>query len=250
MFWILYRIFNLVWIVSLIKKIANHHPRKTLDIAWLFVGSLLLIGCNGTIGIEQNTAANEQNIATISSNINIKNNFTQGFTFQKEDGTVDFYIRPRSNGIKLERAQGGTLANLIVDFQGKINLQTAAGSVLGRALGKDNYWHLEDGEETKILYILSQNTDGSYKLESGKKREIYRIVPAENNGWEIYTAEQEFIYKASTKNNKNILQDANGRTILTVDADFPLLAMACYGFEILDRSQQSGLAYAIGLTSK
>lgn len=248
MFLSLNQILNLEKRVLSVKTNTFSLIQKTIHNSLTFLCLLFLISCsNTTKGVKNATGGADS--ATMESNFDLQNNLTKSFTFQREDGTTNFYIRPRSNGVKLERGQGGTIVNLLIDFRKELSIETPAGLILGHILSHDNYWKIEDGEETKILYLLRQETDGNYILESGDNRELYRIKQ-QDYGLEILTPQQESIYKVTSENNKNILQNASGKIILMTDADYPLLAMACYGFEILDRNQQSGLSYAIILSGK
>ncbi|MCC0176496.1 hypothetical protein I4641_05825 [Waterburya agarophytonicola K14] len=204
-----------------------------------------LIGCGESI-----SSANDEFLPdnkNIVSNSNIfQNSLTEKLIFKRENGSEDFSFIPKSNGIKLEGIQGETIVNLTVDINRKIQIQTSAGSILSHVLIRDNSWTIEDGEETEELYTLQQQTNGDYKLESGDNTAIYQIKKRDY-GLEIETPDQKSLYKVKHQDNKQILQDINNKTVLETKSDFPLLAIACYGFEVLDEAEQTGLAYAISL---
>ena len=207
---------------------------------------LFLISCGSSISTAENKPIKTDFVTTISNTVIIKNNLVEKVKFQKGNDIEIFSLRPKASGIKLEGAQGQAISNLTVDTNGKIKIETSAGSVLGYVSGNNSYWKLEDAEEISDLYILRKQADGDYQLESANPQQIYSIKSREY-GFEIETPKNKSLYQVKREKDRLILQDADGNIVLKTKSNLPLLAIACYGFDVLDRSQQTALAYAVSL---
>ncbi|MEM8720529.1 MAG: hypothetical protein AAGE84_14695 [Cyanobacteria bacterium P01_G01_bin.39] len=193
----------------------------------------------------------QSEVATKTPIINriTQNNLASKVKFKLENGEEAFSLKPKENGIKIEDADGSEIARLTVDEQRKIKIKNAADKTLGYVVSKDKYWKIENSAQTEELYILRQQADGDYKLETEGNRQIYRIK-RRDYGWEIETPQKESLYKVKAKENKIVLRDKNEATVIKTKSDIPLLAVACFGFDILTQKQQSALAYAIALAGE
>ena len=210
---------------------------------------LSLVSCANSISTAENEPLANDYITTISNKIVIKNNLKEKVKFQKGNDSRAFSLRPQDNGIKLEGAKGQPLSTLTVDAKGKITIATSAGSILGHVSGNSNYWQLKDGEETKVLYFLRKQADGNYQLESTQDRPIYSIN-SRNDGFEIKTTKGESIYQVKVEDDRTILLDRDNNIILKTQSSLSPIAVACYGFSVLNRHQQTALAYAVSLMEK
>ena len=210
---------------------------------------LSLVSCANSISTAEDEPLANDYVTTISNKIVIKNNLKEKVKFQKGNDSRAFSLRPQNNGIKLEGAQGQARSILTVDAKGKITIATSAGSILGHVSGNSNYWQLKDGEETKVLYFLRKQADGNYQLESTNDRLIYNIK-SRDDGFEIETMKGESIYQVKVEDEQTILLDRDNNIILKTQSSLSPLAVACYGFTVLDRHQQTAFAYAVSLMEK
>lgn len=201
-------------------------------------------------------------ISTVTSNNNLKNseiiqqhniiaqnNITTKIKFKKSDGTEAFSLKPKHDGIKIEDSNNLEIARLTVDSNRKIKIKNPSDIPLGYVVSRSNSWKLKNANQTETLFILRKQTDGDYKLESEKDEAIYRIK-RRNYGFEIETPQKQSLYKVKTKNNKLVLRDRNDNTVIQTSSDFPVIAMACLGFDALSQEQQIALAYALILAGE
>jgi hypothetical protein len=207
---------------------------------------LSLFGCKGSISKAENEPFVNDLATMVSDKVVVKNNLPEKIKFTKANNSETFFLKPKENGLKLEGIEGEAISNLTLDIHGKIQIETTTGLILGHVLSRDNYWKLEDAEQTQALYALSQEPDGDYSLKSPDNQEIYR-VESRDYGFEVKNAQDKSVYTIKVKDNKAVLQDTNEHTVLETTSEFPLLAVACYGFDVLDQSQQTALAYAVSL---
>ncbi len=221
-------------------------PKQLLVSIFSLPLCLFLVSCASSISTAENEPLITDFVTTVSNKVVVKNNLVEKAKFQKGNDAEAFSLKPKDSGIKLEGSQGEAISNLTVDTNGKIKIETSAGFVLGYVSGNNSYWKLEDAEQISELYFLRKQAGGDYQLESANRQQIYSIKSREY-GFEIETPKNKSLYQVKTKNNSIILQDANGNTVLKTKSNLPLLAVACYGFNVLDRSQQTALAYAISL---
>jgi len=211
---------------------------------------VILSSCTTQTPVEEsNPAANNPPVQKVINSSPSVNNLTNKVKFKLENGNEAFSLKPKDNGIKVESADGSEIARLTVDEERKIKIKDAADTTLGYVVSKDKYWKIENPEQTKELYILRQQTDGDYKLETGSDRQIYRLK-RRDYGWEIETPQKESLYKVKTKDNKIVLRDKDEVTVIKTEANFSLLALACFGLDVLTQEQQSALAYAITLAGE
>lgn len=168
--------------------------------------------------------------------------------FKLDGGSEAFSLKPKADGAKLETPDGQELARLTVDKQ-KVKIKDASDRVLGYAIAKDGYWKLENAEQTEELFILRQQDDGDYKLETGADEAVYRIKKRDY-GWEIETPQKQSLYKVKDKEGKISLRDASDRNVLTTKSEVAPIAVACFGFDVLSREQQAALAYAVNLSGE
>ena len=212
---------------------------------------VILSSCTTQAPVEENSSAATSNPPSpeVIDSSPSANNLTNKVKFKLENGDEAFSLKPKDNGIKVESADGSEIARLTVDEERKIKIKDAADTTLGYVVSKDEYWKIENPEQTKELYILRQQSDGDYKLETDSDRQIYRLK-RRDYGWEIETPEKESLYKVKTKDNKIVLRDKDEITVIKTEADFSLLALACFGLDVLTQEQQSALAYAITLAGE
>ena len=219
----------------------------------LIFSLVILFGCSQTVVQKESPIANNTNSSaseTVSnSQSTSQNNLATKVKFKLENGNEAFSLKPKEDGIKVEDAGGKEIARLTIDEQGKIKIKNAADKPLGYVISQDTYWKIENSEQTKELYILRQQGDGDYKLETGNDSQVYRIK-RRDYGWEIETPQKESLYKVKVKDNKTVLRDKDEVTVIKTESDFPLLAVACFGFDVLSQEQQSALAYAVTLAGK
>ena len=210
---------------------------------------IFLLSCRQSTPVAENNPQPQPEIVNNSPPANkvaSHNHLTTKVKFKLENGDEAFSLKPKDNGIKVEGADGAEIARLTLDEKGKIKIKDAADTTLGYVVSKDKYWKLENPEQTKELYILRQQADGDYKLETGDESQVYRLK-RRDYGWEIETPQKESLYKIKAKKNKIVLRDKNDVTVIKTKSDLPLIAIACFGFDVLSQSQQSALAYAITL---
>ena len=176
-----------------------------------------------------------------------KNKKTQKVKFKRGDGSVAFYLQAKNNGAKMVDGNNEELAQLAVDPKQRVKMKNAAGEVIGYIVPGNGYWTIENPKQTREMYILRRQDDGDYKLEDGKSGAIYRIK-AHNYGLEIETPEKQSLYKIEVKDKKITLRDAEDKTVLSTESGFSAIAVACFGFEKLNKAQQAALAYAVNLS--
>ena len=217
----------------------------------LFFVLAILSSCKTQTPVAENKPANNNTPPPqqVVNNSPSANNLTSKVKFKLENGNEAFSLKPKENGIKVESADGSEIARLTVDEQNKIKIKNAADATLGYVVSKDKFWKIENPEHTKELYILRQQADGDYKLETEGDRQIYRIK-RRDYGWEIETPQKESLYKVKTKENKIVLRDKDDVMVIKTKSDFPLLAIACFGMDVMTQEQQSALAYAIVLAGE
>ena len=210
---------------------------------------LSLVSCSSSISTAENEPLINDYVATISNKVVIKDNLKEKVKFQKGNNLRAFALRPRENGLKLEGAQGQPISTLTVNADGKITIATSAGSILGHVSGNSNYWQLENGEQTKVLYFLRKQKGDNYQLESANNQQIYNIK-SRDYGFEIETPKSKSVYQVKVENNKTVLLDRDNNVILKTQANLSPLAVACYGLGVLDKHQQTAFAYAVSLMEK
>ena len=214
---------------------------------------VILSSCSQTVVQKESPIANNTNSSASETVSNYQstsqNNLATKVKFKLENGNEAFSLKPKEDGIKVEDAGGKEIARLTIDEQGKIKIKNAADKPLGYVISQDTYWKIENSEQTKELYILRQQGDGDYKLETGDDSQVYRIK-RRDYGWEIETPQKESLYKVKVKDNKTVLRDKDEVTVIKTESDFPLLAVACFGFDVLSQEQQSALAYAVTLAGE
>lgn len=220
---------------------------------------IFLSSCQTTVPVveEQNTnnQASQEFVAQAPSGETVsQNNLATKVKFKRANGEEAFSLKPKENGLKVEGANGLEIARLTRDEQGKIKIKDPDDVTLGYVISEDKHLKIKNPEQTKELYILRQQADGDYKLyakqyplkETASDRQIYRIK-RRNYGWEIETPQQESLYQVKNRDNKIVLRDQNEVSIISTKSDFSLLAVACFGLDVLTPGQQSALAYAIAL---
>ncbi|MDZ7958948.1 MAG: hypothetical protein RMY34_13880 [Aulosira sp. DedQUE10] len=167
--------------------------------------------------------------------------------FKTEGGTELFAMKPEADGAKLVDGKNQEIARIKADTSGKIKIKNASEKVLGYVVTAKGDWKLKDANQSQDLYILRRQNDGDYKLEDTAKKEIYRIK-ARNDGFEIETPDKNLVYQVKVKNGKISLRKAPSKTIFSTRSQLSPIAFTCFGFDVLTREQQAGLAYAVNLT--
>ncbi len=166
--------------------------------------------------------------------------------FKQGNGDEKFSLKLKPNGAKLVDNSDNELARLTTDNNQKIKIKDAADQVLGYVVTQENYWKVENAEQTEELYILRRQKDGDYKLEEGNDSPVYRIK-VRDYGYEIETPDKTSLYKVKLKAGKLSLRNATGDTVLSTKSPMSTIAIASFGFDVLTPPQQAALAYALNL---
>ena len=119
--------------------------------------------------------------------------------------------------------------------------------ILGYIIYEKSSWRLSNPEQNQESYILKLQSDGDYKLEDSAKKQIYQIK-AQAQGFEIQTPDKKLVYLVRVKENKISLRNADNNTIFSTKSELSPIAFTCFGFDVLTREQQAGLAYVVNLT--
>ncbi|PZD75267.1 hypothetical protein C1752_00120 [Acaryochloris thomasi RCC1774] len=164
--------------------------------------------------------------------------------FKQDGGQERFTLKYKPDGAKLEDAAGAEIARLNIDAAQKVKIKDPQDQVLGYVVPTTGAWKLENAEQSEELYILRQQDDGDYKLETGSDQPIYRIKKREY-GYEIESPDKQSLYKVKEKEGKISLRNAEDQTVLYSKDKTSPIAMACFGFEVLTPEQQAALAYAV-----
>ncbi|MGB7416619.1 MAG: hypothetical protein WA902_20620 [Thermosynechococcaceae cyanobacterium] len=226
---------------------TSHHHRHTLIIGLLFTSTLLLTSCSTTAQQDSPAppAARTSEVAPAAqSDGQAPTTAQKSVKFKQEGGNERFTLKYKADGAKLEDASGAELARLNVDADQKVKIKDAGDKVLGYIVPTAGAWKLENAEQSEALYILRKQADGDYKLETGKDQPVYRIKKRDY-GYEIESPDKKSLYKVKEKEGKISLRNAEEKTILYSKDKTSLIAMACFGFEVLSQEQQAALAYAV-----
>lgn len=212
--------------------------RASLTCVLLGFVTTAVIGCSAPSEPTQSTstvqtAPSEQAVAS-----------TETIKFKRDDGAEAFSFKAMPDGAKLVDAADKELARFNVDTQQKIKIKNAADQVLGYVVPEAGYWKIENAEQSQELYVLRQQDDGDFKLETGNNQPIYRIKKRDY-GFEIETPQKQSLYKVKVKEGKTSLRNAQDQTILSTRSAVRPEAIAAFGFDKLSREQQAALAYAV-----
>ncbi|OUL29597.1 hypothetical protein [Nostoc sp. 106C] len=203
-----------------------------------------IVSCGS--GKSGNDVSNNSSFQTLPAVNNIAANQDK-IQFKTEGGAELFAMKPEADGAKLVDGKNQELARIKAEKSGKIKIKNAAEKVLGYVVSEKSDWKLKDANQSQDLYILRRQNDGEYKLEDAAKKEIYRIQ-ARNDGFDIQTPEKNLVYQVKVKNGKTSLRKAPSKTIFSTKSQLSPIAFTCFGFDVLTREQQAGLAYAVNLT--
>ena len=166
---------------------------------------------------------------------------------KSEDGKPAFSLKSESDGAKLVDENDRELARLTVDSQQKVKIKDSADRAIGYIVTDAQSWKIKDASQNQELYVLQRQSDGDYKLKSGANQEIYRIKKREY-GFEIETPAKQSLYKIKSKDGKISLKNPSGKTVLYVKSGLTPIAIACFGFDALNREQKAALAYTVNLS--
>ncbi len=230
-------------------------PRKTLILNTLLMGLLLvpvllLNSCSTTDAPATNDSAvqSEQTQPEQTTSGETPSGETvavkESVKFKQDGGQERFTLKYKSDGAKLEEASGAEIARLKIDATQKVKIKDAQDTVLGYVVPTTGAWKLENAEQSEELYILRQQDDGDYKLETGGDQPIYRIKKRDY-GFEIESPEKQSLYKIKVKEGKTSLRNADDTTVLYSKDKVSPIAMAAFGFDVLKPEQQAALAYAV-----
>jgi hypothetical protein len=172
---------------------------------------------------------------------------TDKIKFKTEGGSDLFALKQQTDGAKLVDGNNQELARIKIDKPGKTKIKNATEKVLGYVLTEKGSWKLENPEQNKALYILKRQSNDDYKLLDSANKEIYHIL-AGNNGWKIETPDKKLVYEVKVKEGKISLKNPSATTIFSTKSGISPIAFACFGFDVLTREQQAGLAYVVNLT--
>jgi len=169
---------------------------------------------------------------------------TDKIKFKTEGGSDLFALKQQGYGAKLVDGKNQELAKIKTDKPGQLKIENSSDKVLGYVLTEKDFWKLKNPEQKQDLYILKKQSDGDYKLQDAAKKEIY-LIKAQDNGLEIQTPDKKLVYQVKVKEGKTSLRDADNKTIFSTKSEFSSIAFACFGFDVITREQQAGLAYAV-----
>jgi len=211
---------------------------RQIAIAILIISTSLLSACGGSNNAVTGTnSGNQSQVTEVAT--------TTGKVKFKLDGGADaFELKFKSDGAKLVDSNDTEIARIKIDASNKVKVKDAADKTLGYVVPEGGYWKVKDASQQQELYVLRRQSDGDYKLENGQDQEIYR-VKARDYGFEIETPAKKSLYKVKSKNGKISLRNAADDTVLYTKSSFKPIAVACFGFDVLNREQQVALAYAV-----
>lgn len=169
------------------------------------------------------------------------------FKFKTAGGTELFSIKQQADGAKLVDGKNQELARIKTDKSGQTKIRNYMDKILGYIIYEKSSWRLSNPEQNQESYILKLQSDGDYKLEDSAKKQIYQIK-AQAQGFEIQTPDKKLVYLVRVKENKISLRNADNNTIFSTKSELSPIAFTCFGFDVLTREQQAGLAYVVNLT--
>ncbi|BAY25050.1 hypothetical protein NIES2100_48500 [Calothrix sp. NIES-2100] len=209
----------------------------------LFLITTMISCSSGKSGNEVSNPSNSQT-TPVATNVAA----TQGkIQFKTEGGTELFALKQEADGAKLVDGKNQELARIKADKSGKIKIKNAAEKVLGYVVNENGEWKLKDANQSQDLYIFRTQNNGGYTLEDAAKKEVYRIQ-ATKDGFEIATPDNKSVYQVKVKEGKISLRKTPTKTIFSTKSQLSPIAFTCFGFDVLTREQQAGLAYAVNLT--
>ncbi len=221
-------------------------PNKHTLFSVLLLGFLLLNGCSSTSDTATTNPATNPEVPVSPTTTAPEGQVTatEKVKFKQEGGDERFTLKYKSDGAKLEAASGDEIARLKVDPDNKVKIKDAKDTVLGFVVPTTGAWKIENAEQSEELYILRQQDDGDYKLETGKDEPVYRIK-ARDYGYEIESPDKASLYKIKNKKGKVSLRNADDQTVLYTKDNIDPIAIAPFGFDVLSQEQQAALAYAV-----
>lgn len=204
-------------------------------------------GCNsGDKPVIKASKPNVVQTAAAPANNEVAAN-TDKIKFKTEGGADLFALKQEVDGAKLVDGKNQELAKIKTDKPGQIKIENSSDKVLGYVVtGKDS-WNLKKSDQKQDLYILKKQSNGNYKLQDAAKKEIY-LIKTQDNGFEIETLDKKLVYQVKVKEGKTSLRDGANKTILSTKSELSSIAFACFGFDVITREQQAGLAYAVNST--
>ena len=209
---------------------------------------ILFIGCGQT---EPQGSISSPSVSAGSPSPEVVATTTQAnpeaIKFKREDGSEAFSIEFRRDGAKLVDGAEAEIARFTRDGNQKIKIKDPNDQTLGYVVPQAGYWKLENADQTQELYILRRQSDGDYKLEDGADQAIYRIK-VRDYGFEIETPEKQSLYKVKLKDDKISLRNANDQTVLSTRSPVSPIAVACFGFDVMNLEQQAAMAYAVNVS--
>jgi hypothetical protein len=172
---------------------------------------------------------------------------TDKIKFKLKNDSEAFFLKYKEDGAKLEASDGKEIARFTFDEEKKIKIKNSADKVLGYIIYQKNVWKIENAERTKKLYVLRRQTDGNYKLESGSDEFIYRIK-MRDYGFEVEKPNKQLLYKIKVQEGRVALKNTDDETVIYTKSNFIPIAVACFGFDVLNQEQKAALAYAVNLS--
>jgi hypothetical protein len=216
--------------------------KKSLLYLISFILIFTSIGCENT----NKTSIDIPNSTTTASTPANLQNQTDKIKFKSETGSELFSLKLQTDGAKLVDAKNNEIVKIKSDKPGKVKIKNTSDKVLGYVVTEKGSWKLENSEQNKALYTLKLQNDGKYKLEDSTNKEVYQINLTSNEL--LIQANNKLVYKVKIKEQKTSLRDASGKTVFSTKSNITPIAFACFGFDVLTREQQAGLAYAVNLT--
>jgi hypothetical protein len=170
-------------------------------------------------------------------------NAAQKIKFKSATGSEFWLQGDKQHGAYEE---GGAKTDLVVSRDLKLISIQQSGRVIGYVTMKQpNEWKIKDDSQ-KELFTLKLEADGHYKLKDAGNTEIYKIKP-ESFGFKIKNKDGQELYKIHSDGTKVSLKSPDGKVVAETHASIAPIAVACFGLDVLSKSQKAALAYALSV---
>ncbi|MDG2220079.1 MAG: hypothetical protein P8L85_01780 [Rubripirellula sp.] len=207
-------------------------PFRRCSLMLISACCLLLAGCGeareatAISDQRESTAGTEQPVATPASGLASK------LTFKATDGNVAFSIKPKDDGAKLVDANEQEVARFNVS-ENKLKIKGTDDVVLGYVIASDGKYKIEDAAQEIELWKLQRQSDGDWKLETGKDELIYKIK-VRDYGFEIEDGDENSKFKIKLKEDKTSVRDAADQTVFYTKDKVPTIAVSCLGLKAIE----------------
>jgi hypothetical protein len=166
--------------------------------------------------------------------------------FKNDSGEFDL-VGDKSAG-SLTDNTGKVQATFTVMSDGKLIRIDEGGKPTGYVTMVAPKWKINDAAR-KELFSLKQQPDGDYKLKDAVGQELFKIK-GEPYGLKVEDRNKQPVYKVHTNEDKMSLKSADGKVVLSTKSKVDKMALACFGLDVLSKSQKAALAYAFSFLGK